>query len=65
MTRGVYIEEDIEVRGQVNSTIVTTLNPINSQVLTSCELEKAACCNLSESFSTNTSVDVIFHRCSY
>ena len=41
MTRGVYIEEDIEVRGQVNSTIVTTLNPINSQVLTSCELEKA------------------------
>ena len=59
MTRGVYIEEDIEVRGQVNSTIVTTLNPINSQVLTSCELEKAACCNLSESFSTNTSVDVM------
>ena len=59
MIKGVYIEEDVEVRGQVNSTIVTTLNPINSQVLTSCELEKAACCNLSESFSTNTSVDVM------
>ena len=59
MIKGVYLEEDVVVRGQVNSTIVTTLNPINSQVLTSCELEKAACCNLSESFSTNTSVDVM------
>ena len=35
------------------------LDPINTQTLTSCELEKAACCNLSESFTTNTSVDVM------
>ena len=46
--------------GQVNSTIISTLDPINSQTLTSCELEKASCArNLSESFTTNTSIDVM------
>ena len=57
--KGVIIDKEVEVVGQVNSTIISTLDPINSQTLTSCELEKAACCNLSESFTTNTSVDVM------
>ena len=57
--KGIIIDKEVEVVGQVNSTIISTLDPINSQTLTSCELEKAACCNLSESFTTNTSVDVM------
>ena len=36
------------------------VTPFQVQVLTSCELKKAACCNLSESFETNASVDVSF-----
>ena len=33
---------------------------IQTQKITSCELAKAACCNLSESFTTNPSVDVSY-----
>ena len=38
--KGVIIDKEVEVVGQVNSTIISTLDPINSQTLTSCELEK-------------------------
>jgi len=34
------------------------LNPIRTEVITSQDLRKAACCNLSESFETQASVDV-------
>ena len=36
------------------------MNPINTETLGQKELAKAACCNLSESFETNPSVDVNF-----
>ena len=49
---------------EVATTQSTTLNklftPINTEVISGKELLKAACCNLSESFSTNASVDVAF-----
>ncbi|MBT4477989.1 MAG: TonB-dependent receptor [Flavobacteriales bacterium] len=50
----------VEVKGKVNTTQVSTLDPINVQTILTGELEKAACCNLSESFSTNATVDVTF-----
>lgn len=37
---------------------ISRMNPIATEVITSGELLKAACCNLSESFETNASVDV-------
>ena len=36
------------------------LDPIITESINSHELGKAACCNLSESFETNASVDVVF-----
>ncbi|MDD4383586.1 MAG: TonB-dependent receptor [Bacteroidales bacterium] len=36
------------------------INPVQTQVVTRNELERAACCNLSESFETNASVDVSY-----
>lgn len=36
------------------------VNPIQTQIITRNELERAACCNLSESFETNASVDVSY-----
>jgi outer membrane receptor for ferrienterochelin and colicin len=39
---------------------LSKLNPIHTQKITSSELKKAACCNLSESFETNASVDVAY-----
>ena len=52
--------DEVKVKGKVNTTKFSTINAINMQTLSTGELEKAACCNLSESFSTNASVDVNF-----
>ena len=41
--------DEIKVKGKVNTTKISTLDPINIQIITTGELEKAACCNLSES----------------
>ncbi|MFZ4402116.1 MAG: TonB-dependent receptor [Bacteroidales bacterium] len=43
-----------------NDSYVSKLNARNVQVITTGELFKAACCNLSESFETNASVDVSY-----
>lgn len=42
------------------SNFVSLLDPIHTRIMTEKELTKAACCNLSESFETNPSVDVSF-----
>jgi outer membrane receptor for ferrienterochelin and colicins len=51
---------DVEVVGERASTSIDFLNPHGTQVMHEKELFKAACCNLSESFETNPSVDVAF-----
>ena len=52
--------EEVKVKGKVSTTKYSTIDPKNLQTLTNKELGKAACCNLSESFSTNATVDVSF-----
>ena len=42
------------------SSFVSQINPLVVQNITGAELTKAACCNLSESFETNASVDVSY-----
>lgn len=49
---------EVIVKG--SSTFVDELQPIHTAVITEKELLKAACCNLSESFETNASVDVSY-----
>ncbi|MBN8696201.1 MAG: TonB-dependent receptor [Bacteroidetes bacterium] len=51
---------EIEVEAKQSTTMNKIFTPINQEVISSKELLKAACCNLSESFSTNASVDVAF-----
>ncbi len=46
------------ITGWQPDRFVSRMNPISTEVITSKELLKAACCNLSESFETNASVDV-------
>lgn len=43
------------------STYINSYDPIRTLTITQKELKKAACCNLSESFETNPSVDVSFN----
>ncbi len=50
----------VNVVGQTNPTRIDYLDIANKSVMTDKELYKAACCNLSESFETNPSIDVSF-----
>lgn len=43
-----------------SSTSMSVFDPIKVETLNKKELQKAACCNISESFETNASVDVNF-----
>lgn len=52
--------DEVTIEGRRASTRMEVGNPINTSVMTEKELFKAACCNLSESFETNPSVDVAF-----
>ncbi|ADV50397.1 TonB-dependent receptor [Cellulophaga algicola DSM 14237] len=50
--------EEVVVKRKINSIQKSLFNPQNTVNVDSREMLKAACCNLSESFETNPSVDV-------
>ena len=50
----------VEIRSRKQATRKSYLTATNTFTVTSDELLKAACCNLSESFETNPSIDVNF-----
>ena len=52
---------EVKVTSKQRSTYLSAINPIRTQIMTDKELFKAACCNLSESFETNPSVDVSYN----
>ncbi len=52
--------KEINIVGELASTMMKIRDAQLSQVMTEKELCKAACCNLSESFETNASIDASF-----
>lgn len=52
---------EVRLTSRLRSTYVSSLSTLRTQVMTEKELFKAACCNLSESFETNPSVDVSYN----
>jgi outer membrane receptor for ferrienterochelin and colicin len=52
--------EGVVVAGRSPGAHFDRVNPVQTQIITRNELERAACCNLSESFETNASVDVSY-----
>lgn len=52
--------DEIQVAGRKASTITSRVSALQTTKITGDELCKAACCNLSESFETNASVDVSY-----
>lgn len=52
--------DEVTVTSRKQSTSKSYLQATNTFVVSSAELLKAACCNLSESFETNPSIDVNF-----
>ncbi len=49
---------EVVIVGRASGTFINRVDPILTVNITAAELCKAACCNLSESFETNASVDV-------
>ena len=60
----IVLKEDSEQLSEVvikgKSSTIDEMQPILNELISEKELLKAACCNLSESFETNASVDVSF-----
>lgn len=59
LKNGINLKE-VEVVYETTGTELSYMNPIKIETLGERSLMKAACCNLSESFETNPSVDVNF-----
>jgi len=51
---------EVVIKNRDNGSYISKFNPRKVQVITSGELQRAACCNLAESFETNASVDVSY-----
>lgn len=51
---------EVQIKGSTGNTYISRLNVRQTTVITSGELQRAACCNLAESFETNASVDVSY-----
>ncbi len=52
--------DEVVVAGRRPGTHISHMEPIMTQVITTSELQRAACCNLSEAFETNASIDVSY-----
>lgn len=52
--------EGAVVEARSLSTQISMIRPINLETMTKGELKKAACCNLSESFESNASIDAVY-----
>lgn len=50
----------VEVKERMAGSYISTIKPIKTEVITTAGLQKLACCNLSESFENNATVDVGF-----
>lgn len=59
MTSGINLSE-IEIEYRSSGTDISYMSAIKTEILNERSLMKAACCNLSESFETNPSIDVNF-----
>lgn len=57
MQSGVVLN-DVVVRGDRPGILKSSVGALNTDIISSAELVRAACCNLGESFTTNPSVDV-------
>lgn len=52
--------EEVVIAQKAAGSHISRIDPVFTQNITGAELQKAACCNLSESFETNASVDVSY-----
>lgn len=52
--------KEVEINARREDLMVSTMQAVNTQKITEGELLKAACCNLSEAFETNPTINVAY-----
>lgn len=52
--------QETVIESRASGTFISRIEPTHKEIITTHELQRAACCNLSESFETNPSVDVSY-----
>lgn len=52
--------QQVEIKDKLQGSYISKLKPVKTEVITVAGLQKLACCNLSESFENNATVDVGF-----
>jgi len=52
------VRQEVVIQARINATTILKMEPLLVQNLTEQEFRKSACCNISEAFETNASVDV-------
>ncbi len=60
MKPGVTDLNEVQITGRQDNTFISKLKTQATTVISTGELQRAACCNLAESFETNASVDVSY-----
>lgn len=50
--------KELEIKGEIDGSYFSKIKPLNTTVITGAGLQKAACCNLSESFQNSATVDI-------
>lgn len=58
--RKAIVLSEVEVNGNMGDSYISSLKTQKTEVITTGELKNNACCNLSESFESNPTVDVSF-----
>ncbi len=58
--KGIQNMQEVVVTGSRSDSYISTIGTRNVETITSRELKKAPCCNLSESFETSGAVDVTY-----
>ena len=52
--------EEVTISKRTGTTVVSKINPLQTQIITQAGLQKLACCNIGESFESSATVDVGF-----
>ena len=60
MKEGDRLLSEVEIKARQDNSFVSKMKTQSTTVITVGELQRAACCNLAESFETNASVDVSY-----
>ncbi|MDP4280852.1 MAG: TonB-dependent receptor [Bacteroidota bacterium] len=60
LKKGNQALSEVEIKDKKDDSFISKLNARQTQVINVGELQRAACCNLAESFETNASVDVSY-----